>query len=253
MATIHEKYIYTRMPKTGGNWADAVLQEGGGTPVNLGPQKWLNEHAYVGETKDPKLQRCAYQIPAPLAEKRLVISAIREPWSWYVSYWRFRTRGGWNPNWPLDGWVGGNWGSLVPFDQFIVKVLERKRCWLSELVETYGKHVDVWLDQEDLYAGLSWVNQRLNLGIAVPNTRLNVTANEPISPPVEVRSRLLQKQAKSSHSDLREKIRQMEKLAWETYINLEGLDESYGQPPHLLRELDLDEQAASKRPESSDL
>jgi hypothetical protein len=70
--TLHtHHFVYIHMPKTGGMWVAAVLRD-------------------QGAQKIPGLQRHAplRRVPASILEGRQSVGTIRDPWSWYTSFWQ---------------------------------------------------------------------------------------------------------------------------------------------------------------------
>jgi len=66
-----DQLLHIHMPKTGGLWVGRVLLAAGGTKV-----AGLRRH-------DPH-----NAVPDEVREGRLVFGTIRDPWSWYLSFWR---------------------------------------------------------------------------------------------------------------------------------------------------------------------
>jgi len=73
---VTDEHIYVHMPSTGGSWMGRVL-------TKLGYPR-----AHVGYGHDP-----LFTVPKEVREARVAFATIRDPWSWYASWWRHAVTG----------------------------------------------------------------------------------------------------------------------------------------------------------------
>jgi len=70
MSKITDDFLYIHMPKTGGTWIDRVMQ------VTLQARQTGRGHWPL---KD---------FPPEMVEERFILGTVRDPWSWYASWWQ---------------------------------------------------------------------------------------------------------------------------------------------------------------------
>lgn len=73
MPIAYDDFIYLHMPKTGGMWVSNILLSNGGHKIQ---GNGLHRHAPISKLSEEDLYG------------KMVFGTIRDPWSWYVSFWR---------------------------------------------------------------------------------------------------------------------------------------------------------------------
>jgi hypothetical protein len=110
VTVIGEKIAFLHVPKTGGTWATAALEAAGVELQEVGMHATLSD------------------LPS---SERFRIAFVREPLSWYRSYWLHRnTRGDWRGE-PLDVIAD------CSFEEFLQNVISRRPNYLGELFNAF--------------------------------------------------------------------------------------------------------------------
>lgn len=157
MTVVLKNLVYVHMPKTGGIWVSQVLRALGG---HVAPQ--TSRHVPLSDT------------PAEILKGRTLLGTIRDPWSWYVSFWRHLQAG--QDNRALCEFLGEGDPS---FPAVLVGVTSHKWTSVPEEIRTgwpwpptgnqglytalfnwlYGDPVlvDILIDTPQLHEGLSQV------------------------------------------------------------------------------------------------
>ena len=91
MLIIPDKFVFVHMPKTGGQWAKRVLKEAYADGERL---QWQAQQ-----------QRLGWHAPASRAgdvDENTIFGFVRNPWDWYVSWFRFLNSQMKHTAWLLD-------------------------------------------------------------------------------------------------------------------------------------------------------
>ncbi len=117
--------IFLSVPKCGSTWIAATLSEIGVARHTFEPGRFGHHHG-VEEFRSGYSKFAA---------------VIREPVSWYLSYWRYRQRTGWGKA-PIDVLC-----QSPELDQFVANVLSRCPGYVTALYEEFlGQNFDVVQD-----------------------------------------------------------------------------------------------------------
>jgi hypothetical protein len=112
MTSLSSRIVFLHVPKTGGTWAVHAMQAAGIELVTIGPHVDLHE---VGNNNG-----------------RIRVAFVREPLSWYGSWWRHRhTFNDWRDDEPLDQ-IG-----RAPFDTFLTDAMRMFPSFLSDFFERF--------------------------------------------------------------------------------------------------------------------
>ena len=144
-AILMQKSRYLQTPNTGGDWARAAVA-----------------HAGINYTRTNVPQADSALRPVG---RLFDIAFVREPWSWWQSYWIQRMRRGWDPRNNFDmSCVADN------FERFLAKVFIKAPGYWSHVCESYvgppGDEVDFLGRYEnltdDLVTGLSMAGEHFD-------------------------------------------------------------------------------------------
>lgn len=115
--------LFVHIPKTGGSWITAVLEESG-----LG-------HRVHSVRADVTVR---HGLPADLPEARFRFLFVRHPVSWYESWWKYQAgrwiafeQDRWHPQRMLQPCAADDFG------QFVRNCLEREPAYVTRLYEWY--------------------------------------------------------------------------------------------------------------------
>ena len=187
MATCgNDKFLFIHVPKTGGNWVNAVFQM---TGIQVQPESGQTPHH------------------PPLSELdrrgRFTFAFVREPLSWYGSFWQFRNyhllhKDPAHAGHPCDPFVG------LDFPDFIEKVVEHLPGFLSghyaQFVGRIGQEIDFIGRYENLEDDLVFALRTADQDFKEETVRslppINVTAPHPDCPQ-ETRLRLMQSESRA--------------------------------------------------------
>jgi hypothetical protein len=112
MTVIGERFIFLHVPKTGGKWVTRVLEIIGAEVIPIAPHADLRSVSTFGG--------------------RIRVAFVREPLSWYQSWWRHRhTFGDWNESEPLDRFGRGS------FEEFLLGVTQNLPGFCTEFFERF--------------------------------------------------------------------------------------------------------------------
>jgi hypothetical protein len=125
MATlINERFRFLHLPKTGGTWAMEAMWAAG---VVAARPTHVPDHAGLAETRD--------------FSDRFTFAFIRHPLEFWLSYWGYRMRTGWDPDHQIDAAAGS-----ADFGKFVDTVVEQFAGAASEVYERYvgrpGEEID---------------------------------------------------------------------------------------------------------------
>jgi hypothetical protein len=186
--------VFLHIPKTGGCWITHALQS-----LDLEQARLGHEHADVDRAfwhdrfyKDGKVFRCllrrAFGINRGIHRMKadsFKFCFVREPLTWYESYWRFMESMGWpqwgdalNPyRWHPDALLKGT-GSH-DFNTFVANVNKRRPGFVTEMYGWYARpSVNFVGKQENLSADLIRVLAMMKVKVDVAKVRSIEALNE---------------------------------------------------------------------------
>lgn len=115
---INSKSIFFHIPKTGGTWIHRALENAGVETSHFTPKGFPHSTRHDENT-----------------DGYYTFAFVREPISWYKSYWKYRMNTGWEPSWWLDKHCKAN-----NFSVFMRNVIRKQRPHVTEL---YARHLGI--------------------------------------------------------------------------------------------------------------
>lgn len=170
--------VFLHIPKTGGSWVQAVLEDCGLV------EKRLGMHKHIDLVRLEYYERLNFPNPYAWIQsgnalhfrwnpaKHEIFYFVRNPLSWYESWWKYMSQE--TMNWKPYGGVSKRWAwhpvselnglGSDDFNEFIASVIEREPGFVSKLYSTY-QHPTVSFvgKQESLVDDLIGMLQRLDL------------------------------------------------------------------------------------------
>ena len=167
--------IFLHIPKTGGNWVTAVLEE-----AKLVEGRFAHKHATMDRLLAPIHRNSARifgwwglrKIRARLQPKPYVFCFVRHPLTWYESWFKYMTQPSrqwrswgnekdlidWHPNAALNGCGSSD------FNEFVRAVVKKRPGYVTELYASYAQpQIDFVGKQETIREDLVKVLRHLNL------------------------------------------------------------------------------------------
>jgi hypothetical protein len=193
--------IFLHVPKTGGTWVTKTLSELGLVKREVGPMHWdvtrVNHRERLMYGRDVCKHFIRRRISAQYRRKSdqfsTMFTFVRNPFSWYESYWRFMLShrdNDWHKNEkmtrePQAWWPGTS--SLAPlmadnFDDFVSNVVRNRPGFVSELFNLYDQWPVAFVGrQESLISDLAVFLQSRGYNVSEP--RLEALPRENASDP----------------------------------------------------------------------
>jgi len=135
MALETDKFVYFHIPKTGGTWirnaikkSGIICKEVGDTHITV--RRILHDYDYAHILRD-----------------KHVIVSIRNPYSWYQSYWSFKMKVGWSMNNPFDNLCASN-----DFNRFMINVYDNCSEYYNHIIDSFL--IDEYVNCVILYESL---------------------------------------------------------------------------------------------------
>ncbi|MDA9589719.1 hypothetical protein N9R65_02895 [Opitutales bacterium] len=145
---------FIHLPKTGGVWVEEALKRAGVAVCRRGHEhgdldRVLSDQLSFNGWVNPRIGRRLYQIKRktgnPIQQPRR-FCFVRNPFSWYESYWRFMMEHSWfqygHPNDP-ERWHP--WSEILhiqenDFNRFIERILQERPGYLTNLYMSFVKN-----------------------------------------------------------------------------------------------------------------
>lgn len=194
---IKNNAIFLHIPKTGGTWVERVLHK-----LGLVTEKKGHEHADFDRVLYADRLVAAKRLPYLLAMRKLreltnglpaeptKFCFVRNPLSWYESWWRYMQSRGWH-DWGIQNtsakWhpnSGLNGLGSADFNEFVMNVIATRPGYVSELYYSYTKPGITYIGKmetlaDDLIKILRLIGHDVDEHTVKGFDRTNVSPREP--------------------------------------------------------------------------